>query len=230
MDKCSIFTSICVSHAYLELTEASEEGIRTRWWWDAVWVQGVKPGSTRREASALHHWVVSLAEWFLTFLMLWSFNTVPHAVVTPNHKIIFIIAILLLLWIICQYLCFLMVLGDSCERAIGPSRGCNPQIENRCSSPLVFVLFCFVLFCWGRISPCRPGCARPHYIRAYNFKSSACIYYLSAGVKSLGHHAQQGRNFQMSIRGASEMAQEVEEVGTETDSLSLIPRTSDLYV
>jgi hypothetical protein len=31
-----------------------------------------------------------LVQWFSTFLMLWPFNTVPHVVVTPNHKIIFI--------------------------------------------------------------------------------------------------------------------------------------------
>ena len=27
-------------------------------------------------------------QWFSTFLILWPFNTVPHVVVTPNHKII----------------------------------------------------------------------------------------------------------------------------------------------
>ena len=32
----------------------------------------------------------SLEQWFSTFLMLWPFNTVPHVVVTPNHKIIFV--------------------------------------------------------------------------------------------------------------------------------------------
>ena len=29
-------------------------------------------------------------QWFTAFLMLWPFNSVPHVVVTPNHKIIFV--------------------------------------------------------------------------------------------------------------------------------------------
>jgi hypothetical protein len=32
----------------------------------------------------------SLEHWFSTFLMLWPFNTVPHVVVAPNHKIILV--------------------------------------------------------------------------------------------------------------------------------------------
>jgi hypothetical protein len=31
-----------------------------------------------------------LSQWFSTFLMLQPSNTVPHAVVTPNHKNIFL--------------------------------------------------------------------------------------------------------------------------------------------
>jgi hypothetical protein len=31
-----------------------------------------------------------LEQWFSTFLMLLPFNTVPHVVLIPNHKIIFI--------------------------------------------------------------------------------------------------------------------------------------------
>lgn len=31
-----------------------------------------------------------LDQWVSTFLMLTPFNTLPHVVVTPNHKIIFI--------------------------------------------------------------------------------------------------------------------------------------------
>nr|KAF6314743.1 hypothetical protein mMyoMyo1_008546 [Myotis myotis] len=33
---------------------------------------------------------VVLAQWFSTFLMPRPFNAVPHVVVTPNHKIIFV--------------------------------------------------------------------------------------------------------------------------------------------
>ena len=29
-----------------------------------------------------------------------------------------------------MYLCFLVVLGDPCERVIQPQKGCDPQIEN----------------------------------------------------------------------------------------------------
>jgi hypothetical protein len=39
--------------------------------------------------SALGH--IYLEQWFLTFLMLWPFNTIPHDVVTPNHKIILLL-------------------------------------------------------------------------------------------------------------------------------------------
>jgi hypothetical protein len=35
----------------------------------------------------------SIDQWLSTFLMLWPFNTVPHAAVTPNHKIIFYVVL-----------------------------------------------------------------------------------------------------------------------------------------
>ena len=34
---------------------------------------------------------LTLKQWFSAFPMLRPFNTVPHVVVTPNHKIIFIV-------------------------------------------------------------------------------------------------------------------------------------------
>jgi hypothetical protein len=45
-----------------------------------------------------------LEQWFPTFLMLQLFNTVPHVVLTPNHKIFrcYFSAVILL--------CFLMIL------------------------------------------------------------------------------------------------------------------------
>jgi len=32
--------------------------------------------------------IKTFKQWFLTFLMLWPLDTVPHVVVTPNHKIV----------------------------------------------------------------------------------------------------------------------------------------------
>lgn len=44
----------------------------------------------------------SSKQWFSTFLVLWSFNTIPHYVMTPNYKNSFhcylLIILLLLLW------------------------------------------------------------------------------------------------------------------------------------
>jgi hypothetical protein len=68
----------------------------------------------------------ALEQRFPTFLMLRPFDTVPHAVVTPNHKIIS------LKLHNCNFaavmnqnvnICFLTVLGDRCERVIWPSKG-----------------------------------------------------------------------------------------------------------
>lgn len=42
-----------------------------------------KPGAQMRWI-----WLNALRQWCSTFLKLWSFNTVPHAEVTLNHKII----------------------------------------------------------------------------------------------------------------------------------------------
>jgi hypothetical protein len=55
----------------------------------------------------------SLHEWFSTFLMMGPFNTVPHVAVTPNHK-----TTLLLL--------------HNCNFVNVITRGCNPQVKNRC--------------------------------------------------------------------------------------------------
>ena len=64
---------------------------------------------------------IKLQQWFSAFLMLQHFNKVSHVVMTSNDKI------LLLLLHTCKFatfvshnvnLCFLMVLGDPCERVV----------------------------------------------------------------------------------------------------------------
>ena len=35
--------------------------------------------------------MIPVEQWFSTFLILRPFNTVPHLVVTPNHKIILLL-------------------------------------------------------------------------------------------------------------------------------------------
>lgn len=63
--------------------------------------------------------------------MLGPFNTVPHAVVTPNHKVIFI-AFFIIVSVTVMNLCFLMVLGSPCERVDWPQqRGHDPRVENQ---------------------------------------------------------------------------------------------------
>lgn len=71
----------------------------------------------------------------LNLLMLWLFNTVPHVVVTLNHKIILLllqnynIATIMNcdahIWYTGYLIC------RPCKRVVWlPLRGCNPQIEN----------------------------------------------------------------------------------------------------
>lgn len=77
---------------------------------------------------------------FSTFLMLPSYFN-PPTIIFCCH---FITLILLLLWVIIQYLCFLLVLGDPCglrdrlrlppnisppKRLFISQSGCDPQVE-----------------------------------------------------------------------------------------------------
>lgn len=41
--------------------------------------------------AALMHVVVTILQWFSTFLLLWPFNIVPYAVMTLNHKILLLL-------------------------------------------------------------------------------------------------------------------------------------------
>jgi hypothetical protein len=59
-------------------------------------------------------------------LMLWHFNTVPHSVVSPNHKII------LLLHHYCNS-ATVMNHNANIFRNRGLSKGFNPRVENHCS-------------------------------------------------------------------------------------------------
>lgn len=61
-----------------------------------------------------------LQQWFSAFLKLQPLNTVPHVVVTLNHKIISLPLLNCNSAIVmnCNVnICFLMVLGDPCESA-----------------------------------------------------------------------------------------------------------------
>lgn len=67
--------------------------------------------------------VEDLEQWFSTFLMLRSLNTVPLIVVTPqpyDYLCRYFVTVILLL--LCKYL-FPVVLSDSCERVIRPPLG-----------------------------------------------------------------------------------------------------------
>jgi hypothetical protein len=81
--------------------------------------------------------------------MLWPFNTVPHVVVTPNHKIISLIlhnCNFLLLWITCTYLIRRTVLGDPCQRVLWPPPSSRAlQVEQHCSRAFSREYF---LPCW----------------------------------------------------------------------------------
>lgn len=46
--------------------------------------------SMQRQKRNLHQELLALKQGLSTFLIVGSFNTFPHVVVTPNHKIIFI--------------------------------------------------------------------------------------------------------------------------------------------
>jgi hypothetical protein len=72
--------------------------------------------------------VLSLDQWFSTFLKPPPFNSVPHVVVTPRH-IFFLLLLHNYNFITVmnhnvKYPCFLRLLGDSCERE--PSKGWRP--------------------------------------------------------------------------------------------------------
>jgi hypothetical protein len=67
-------------------------------------------------------------------LMLWPFNIVPHVELTPNHNST-LITIILLLWILCKYLYFQIVLGDPLERFFGALKWVpTHRLKNCCST------------------------------------------------------------------------------------------------
>lgn len=78
---------------------------------------------SREEGTVGGEYIHPLDQHFSAFFMLlWPFNTVPHVVVTPNHKTISLI------FHNCNFatvvgLCFLAVLGDPRERVIRPPKG-----------------------------------------------------------------------------------------------------------
>ena len=51
---------------------------------------GSEPGRFKYVTIPAPAWKPSLKQRFSAILTLWPFNSVPHVVVTPNHKIIFI--------------------------------------------------------------------------------------------------------------------------------------------
>jgi hypothetical protein len=64
-------------------------------------------------------------QWFSVFLMLRPFNTTPHAVVTFNQEIILLIFHTCNLSTVMNHnitICFLVVLGNPCERSHVRSR------------------------------------------------------------------------------------------------------------
>lgn len=72
----------------------------------------------------------SLDHWFPTILILWSFNTVPHVMVTPSYKFI--------LLLLCYYYCAAAInhnvriwhagylIYDPCGRVVQPPKGLRP--------------------------------------------------------------------------------------------------------
>ena len=67
----------------------------------------------------------SLDQWLSTFLMLWPFDTVPHVVLTPNHKVV-------LLLHGCNFASCNVNIWYAGYLTCGPQRGRGPQVENCC--------------------------------------------------------------------------------------------------
>ena len=97
----------------------------------------------------------SLAQWSLTFTMLWPFNTV-HGVMTPNHKIIS------LLLHNCN---FVTVINHNVNiwyagyLTWDSQRGQDRQVEKCCSRECHLMYKSYWLIDWYRASSYRPGLA-----------------------------------------------------------------------
>lgn len=97
-----------------------------------------------------------LCQWFSILLMLWIFNKVPCAVVTPNHEV----TLLCHNWNLSTVMshnantCYLEYLIYT------PQKGHDPQIENSCFKWKIIFHLCFYFFFISRLTYlplCVPG-------------------------------------------------------------------------